>query len=423
MPDSNVHNLLQEINYFHEITRRISEKKPLDVLLREIMESCKELMNAEASSLMIYDEKEKILSFEVATGDKGEAVKKITCKIGEGIAGWVAMERTPLLIEDCYNDPRFNRDFDKKSNFRTRSMICAPMIHKDKLIGVIQVINKKNDTVFSERDFNLFNLLSSQCAIAIENAKLIEIQVMQEALNRELKTAREIQQNLLPSSLPKFNDVNLSAVLIPAKAVGGDFYNVYKINEDQTLIIITDVSGKSISASLIVSTICSAIVTYFDIIKNEFSLIDFVKCLNRVLIESTTPEKFATAWFGLYNHRDKILHSINAGHNTIYVFRSDGSVIELIKGGMFLGFSNMDYETEIITLQSKDILFFYTDGVPEAMNKNTEQYSDERLIKAIKGNSDLEPDIIIKKLIEDIKKFAGEAEQSDDITCGILKVS
>lgn len=415
-------DLIEEMNYVYKISQSISENKPLDVLLKEIMESCKVLMKAEASSLMIYEEKENNLVFRVATGDKGEIVKKISIELGEGIAGWVAENRQPLLIEDCYKDPRFNPEFDKKSNFRTKSMLCVPLIHKEKLVGVIQVINKKNNKPFNERDLNVFNILASQCAISIENAKLVKVQIQQEALNREIKIAREIQQNLLPSKLPEISGIDIFATLIPAKQVGGDYYNIYQINESETLFLICDVTGKSISASLIVSTIYSSIVTYFDLKKEKFDLKDFVRCLNRVLIESTTSEKFVTAWFGIYNSDTKNIQSINAGHNTTYIFKQDGSFIELIKGGVFLGIADMEFETEDIKMKSGDVLIYYTDGVPEAMNTEVEQYSDERLISTIQKNINSDVQVILNEILNDVKSFVKEADQSDDITIGVLKV-
>ncbi|MDZ4711093.1 MAG: GAF domain-containing SpoIIE family protein phosphatase [bacterium] len=414
-------NILREMSYVTQITQSISEDKPLDVLLNEIMESCKLLMNAEASSLLIYDEAEDHLYFSIATGEKGEGVKNIICKMGEGIAGWVAANRTPLLIEDCYEDPRFNREFDMQSNFRTKSMLCVPMIHREKLIGVIQVINKRHGEIFTERDLNIFQILSSQCAISIENARLINVRIQQEALNRELKTAREIQQNLLPSKFPEFKDIDVSMILIPAKQIGGDYYNIYTVIPDQTLFFICDVSGKSISAALIVSTIFSSIITYFKLNK-EFNLIEFVKCLNNVLIDSTTDEKFATCWFGLYNHNDRKLHSINAGHNTIYVFKKNGEKVELNDGGLMLGCVEYDFVAEEITMERDDILFLYTDGVPEAMSKSGEFYGDDRGPELIQKFSDKPANIILKNILRDIEQFTAGADQSDDITCGILKI-
>ncbi|HMS65470.1 MAG TPA: SpoIIE family protein phosphatase [Ignavibacteria bacterium] len=419
---SEMESLIAEMNYVNKISRSISENKPLNVLLNEIMESCKIVMNAEASSLMIYEEKENKLVFRVATGGKGDIVKLISIDLGEGIAGWVALHKEPLLIEDCYKDPRFNPEFDKKSNFKTKCMICVPMIHREKLVGVIQVINKKDDQTFSERDLNIFNILASQCAISIENAKLVHVQIQQEALNRELIIARDIQQNLLPSSIPKIKNIEISATLIPAKQVGGDYYNFYKLNENETLFLICDVSGKSISAALIVSTIYSSIVTYFELNKNSFDLKDFVKCLNRVLIESTTSEKFATCWFGIINSESKKIQSINAGHNTTYVFKKDKTLIELKTGGLFLGCIDMEFESEEVQMESGDVLFYYTDGVPEAMNLDLEQYTDERLIKTVQENIDSDSEGIMKAVFNDVKSFVKDADQSDDITIGAVKV-
>jgi len=414
--------LVKEMKYLNKITQSISEIKPLEILLCEIMESCKILMNAEASSLLIYNEEENILFFEVATGEKSTEVKKIICKMGEGIAGWVAQRREPLLIDDCYKDERFNPESDKRNNFITRSMICVPMIHKEKLVGVIQVINKKNEDTFSERDLMVFKILASQCAVAIENAKLLEIQIEQEALNRELKTAREIQQNLLPVKLPEFKDLDIAAVLIPAKEIGGDYYNVFKISDDKTLFIIADVTGKSISAGLIVSTIYAAVITYFDQNQEKFELKDFVNCLNRILLKSTTAEKFATGWFGLYDHSSKTLESVNAGHNVTYVLNSNAELSELKTGGLFLGCFDLEYISESVTLNSGDVVFYFTDGVNEAMDSEQNQFGDDRLEKLIRENLNNSADSILQYLLKDIDKFVGDAEQSDDITCGLIKV-
>ncbi len=121
-------NLVDGMNYVLDISQRISENKPLDILLAEIMDSCKTLMNAEASSLLLYNEIEDKLFFHVATGDKGNEIKKISCNMGEGIAGWVAVNRTPLLIKDCHEDERFNPEFDKKTGFITKDMISVKQI-------------------------------------------------------------------------------------------------------------------------------------------------------------------------------------------------------------------------------------------------------------------------------------------------------
>lgn len=429
MPDKNknnldeLQNLVEGMNYVLDISQRISENKPLDVLLAEIMDSCKTLMNAEASSLLLYNENEDKLFFHVATGDKGHEVKKISCNMGEGIAGWVAVNRMPLLIKDCHEDERFNPEFDKKTGFITKDMICVPMIHKEKLIGVLQVINKKDKNIFSETDLKLFVILASQCAVSIENAELMEEKIKQETLNREVKIAREIQQRLLPEGFPGFENLEIASELIPAKQVGGDYYNIYKISATKTLFFVSDVSGKSISASLIVSTIYSYIVTYFNLNKDKFDLNNFVQTLNKVLIESTTSEKFATCWFGLFNHETNSMQSINAGHNSIYVFRTGGVIEELNKGGIFLGCVESEFETEEIILNDGDVFVFYTDGVTEAMSIDYQQYGDDRLKNVVKDNFNLPSGEILKLILADIKDFVKDADQSDDITCCVVRIT
>jgi len=416
-------SMVQELNYLHHVSQRISEKKEIDVLLHEIMDSCKEVTNAEASSLLIYDEKEKNLYFEVALGDKGEAVKKIACKLGEGIAGWVAEQRKPLLVPDCYADPRFNPEFDKQSGFKTKSMLCVPMLKDEKLVGVIQVINKKHGKQFTNRDLNIFQILASQCGISIENARLTEVQIRQKAFEKELEMARMIQNNLLPDVLPELGDLDLAFRLKSAKEVGGDYFNVYRLDDDHTLFFICDVSGKSISAALIVSTICSCMMTYQKVKAGETDLKNIVTALNRVLVESTTDEKFATAWFGLYHHSSRKLMSINAGHNNTFIFREGALFKELNAGGMFLGLADVPFESEEIELQSGDVFVCFTDGVSEAMSKDGGFYGEERLINRVTESCSLPAGEILNSIFNDVFEFTTGADQSDDITCGVVKVN
>ena len=416
-------NIIEEMKFLYKITQKLSEKKSLPRLLHEIMESSKLLMNAEASSLLLYDPDDKKLYFQVATGEKGKLVKKFSMDLGVGIAGWVAKNKKPLLIEDCYKDSRFNPEYDKKSRFRTKSMICVPLIRKNKLLGVIEVINKRKGGKFDERDLTIFETLASQCAIAIENNRLIERQIEAEALERELETAREIQQKLLPSSLPEYEDIQIAAQLIPAKQVGGDYYNILKIDENQSLFFIADVTGKGIPAALIVSTIYSCLTSYLKLNRDQFDLMTLVIGMNKVLLESTTSTKFATSWFGLYSHDTKKLISVNAGHNPPYIFRhGNKDPLSLCTGGLFLGGLDGPYQSEEIQLKREDVLVFFTDGVTEAWNTKEVDYGEDRLIHVIFEQVKQSAENILSEIENDVKKHVGKAQQSDDFTCAIVKI-
>lgn len=143
------------------------------VIRRMAMEAITRLMNADVGSLLLVDNEKKELYFEVALGDKEDKVKEIRLKMGEGIAGWVAENGEPLLVQDVRKDPRFYKSADKKTDFVTRDMVCVPVKVKDKTIGVLQAINKKQG-VFTEDDLRLFQLFSNQVAIALDNARLYE---------------------------------------------------------------------------------------------------------------------------------------------------------------------------------------------------------------------------------------------------------
>ena len=412
----------ETLQFLHTLSQKISEKKPLPELMHEIMESSKELMDAEASSLLLYDPEDDKLHFKVATGEKGELMETFTVDMGAGIAGWVAEHRQPLLIEDCYQDSRFNPEYDKRSNFHTRSMICVPLVRHNELLGVIQVINKKAGGIFTEEDLFIFQTLAAQCAIAIKNYRLTQSQIAAETLARELATAREIQQNLLPVGLPEFDDLDVAAVILPAQEVGGDYFNVIRLSDIQSLFFVSDVSGKSISAALIVSILDACLHAFFKLQLDQFDLMKLVVMMNQVLIESTTSTKFATSWFGLYNHPASELISINAGHNPPYLFpQSSDDVKSLEEGGVFLGGYDLPYQFETVTLHSGDVLVIYTDGVTEAWNPAQEDYGDDRLIQTGLAHRNLSASEILNAIQKDVKAHVSGAPQSDDFTCLVIK--
>ncbi len=418
---ANLKFFVERLNFLHKVSQKISERKPLLRLLNEILEESKVVMEADASSLMLYDPAEKHLYFQVATGSKGKAVKRRIVRLGEGIAGWVAKHKQPLLIDDCYKDKRFDASHDEKLKYITRNMICVPLMRKNKLLGIMEAINKTNDGAFTQQDLHIFETLASQCAIAIENARLIEAQIETEALEQELETARTIQQNLL-QPIPEYKDLDAAAQLIPAKHVGGDYYNITRLNRRESLFLVADVSGKGIPAALIVSTICSCMQTFLKITE-RFDLKQFVGSLNKVLIDSTTQDKFVTCWIGLYDHENRTLSSVNAGHNPPYLFRKRNTApVTLEAGGLFLGIMDVTFEIESVQLKAGDVLVFFSDGITEAFNTKEEEYGEGALIKMVSGERNKSARQILDAVVTDVRRHAGRATQSDDLTCGIIKV-
>jgi len=148
----------------------------LDYLLQRIGDAAEQMLDCEASSIMLMDDSRKFLYFKVVTGEKGSALKKMTVAVGEGIAGWVALNRQSVVVNDARNDPRFAAQYDRQSGFKTRQLLAVPMIARGELIGVAEVLNRRDDRPFAEKDVSVLTSLSNLASIAILNTKLIQDQ-------------------------------------------------------------------------------------------------------------------------------------------------------------------------------------------------------------------------------------------------------
>ncbi|MFA7288125.1 MAG: SpoIIE family protein phosphatase [Melioribacteraceae bacterium] len=413
--------IFERLKFFESISLKITERKPLNELLDEIIIASQELLNSEAASLLLYHKSDNKLHFHTVHGDHTNELVSNSLEMGKGLAGTCAKTLEPFIINDCYSDERFNQDYDKITGFRTHNMICCPMLKDDSLVGVIQVMNKKDDLPYDKEDMNLFNALASQCAVSIENARLIEIEIKNKQMQYELDTARHIQEKYLQEKLPLFNDIDISIKLIPAKEVGGDYFNILKITPDKTLIFIGDVAGKSIPAALIVPVLYSFINSYALLKSTDFNLIDFTTAFNKFLITCTTSDKYATAWLGLIDHKLKTLESINAGHNPTMIINKNG-MKKLERGGFMLGVLDAPYISETDLLNPDDLIVFYTDGVTEAMDIDENEFGEENFENFLLEKYNQIPDEISTQLFETLKNYRADAEQSDDITLGILKI-
>ncbi|HJY82521.1 MAG TPA: GAF domain-containing protein, partial [Candidatus Binatia bacterium] len=240
----NLHTLL-------EVSKAMAREVRLDNLLPVIMEKTTEVMEADRSSLFLYDESSHELWSKIA---QGLELKEIRFPIGVGIAGDVAKTGKAANIPDAHQDPRFNPDFDKQTNYRTRSVLCLPLFNTNgKLVGVIQSLNKKTAEEFDEEDEALLEALAAHAVVALERARLTEAYVEKQRMEEALKLAHEIQMSILPKIFPPFpqcSEFDLYATIEPAREVGGDFYDFFLTEDDHLCFAIGDVSGKGVPASL-----------------------------------------------------------------------------------------------------------------------------------------------------------------------------
>jgi sigma-B regulation protein RsbU (phosphoserine phosphatase) len=382
------------------------------------MRKSQNVMQAEASSLMLVIEETNELEFKVALGPKATAVKPFRLPIGKGISGWVAESGEAVLIPDAYSDPRFDPSFDKRSGFKTRSMLCVPMIHKSKIVGVMTLLNKIDGTPFNESDQILFTIFATQAALSIENARLLFAAIEKERLDKELQVASEIQNLLIPQSLPKSTYLEIAAEYIPCKEVGGDFYDVIQIDENRHIFVVADVSGKGIPGALVVSNMQATLRAF---LQYSDDLLPIVTRLNESITRQTTADRYITFFIGLYDHQKSSLTYINAGHNPPLLVHRNGQIKELKTGGIFIGFMPWEYESETVPFRKGEQLILYTDGLVEAMNKKEIEFDMTGLKSTVRENMNISTDALKNEIIKRVHKHTGNMPLADDFTLLITR--
>ena len=244
------------------------------------------------------------------------------------------------------------------------------------------------------------------------------------SIKGDLAVAREIQQAILPRIFPPFPEetasMDIAASMNAAKDVGGDFYDFFRIDNDRIGFTIADVSGKGVPAAIFMA-VARTLIRATGI--RGVSPAECITYINALLSQEAVNNMFVTVFYGIYNiHTGEVTYA-NAGHNPPYLVRADGSVemLPLSKDIVAGAFDDFQYSQESLQLEPGDTLLLYTDGVTEAINTEDKEYGEGRLEKQLAQCSNLSCQEIIDKVKEDVKAFAGEAEQSDDITLFALK--
>jgi phosphoserine phosphatase RsbU/P len=298
--------------------------------------------------------------------------------------------------------------------------LIVPMQIKGETKGLILLGKRKSDLHYSKSDIEFVSSLGSMAIISIENARLFKETLEKQRLEKDLETARNIQNNLLPKSVPILLNFEISAFNKPARMVGGDYYDIVKLSENRLLFAIADVSGKGVPAALLMANIQAFLKS---ISKMNLSLSDATNLMNDLVAENTTMGSFITFFWGIIDNEKKELTYVNAGHNPPLHIRG-GRIHKLKKGGMILGVMEtmVPYQSEIVQLESEDAIILFTDGITEAMNTKWDEFSDERLETLCLEKYREDSQKLLSYIKTSVEEFTRGAEQSDDITCLIIKV-
>jgi len=399
-----------------ELQRRVQELQTLFELSKEFN--------------LLIDEARAVRTLEFAIMGQTGARKFAICLLHESKVKIVVnrlpgIEKFNFLQESfgktlCFSDQptRLSEMLEKFPSVKRLMEIGAEVVVPFQLQGdghgVLVLGERMSKASYTDSEINFLSSLCNLAAMAIDNARLFEESLAKQRLEEELNLAHAIQENLLPRKMPKFARCDVKTYHIPTKQVGGDYFDVIKLDENLLCVAIADVSGKGFPAALLMANLQSA---FHALIASGMQLVKICGRLNNIVYENTDVDKFITFFAAIYNSQDGTLSYVNAGHNYPFLIKSDGGVIRLDKGGLMLGvMQDVKYETGEEKIKNEDLLYLFTDGVNEALNLKAEQFTEKKLEEVLAANSNRTASKILETVKNEISSFVGDAPQSDDIT-------
>lgn len=316
--------------------------------------------------------------------------------------------------------------------------MLIPLRGRNRLLGVMALGPKRSEEPYSRSDRGLLQSVALHTGLSIENSELMHslanAAAQRERIDREIEVAREVQERFLPQSYPVVAGIELAGGYRAAQSVGGDYYDFIEMNgaggsdgEGASLlgIAIGDVSGKGISAALLMASLRASLRSLTR--KSNGDLAAMVREINELVYESSANSRYATFFFAQLDAASRRLTYVNAGHNApAVVRRNDGTNAEVLRleaGGPVVGLMDeCEYSQSCLTLQPGDILVAFTDGISEAMNHDEEEWSEDRLIDCLTRCGEMPAAALVERLMAAADEFAGGAPQHDDMTVLILKV-
>jgi sigma-B regulation protein RsbU (phosphoserine phosphatase) len=405
-----------------EITRKISRSLNLEEVLAQVMDTLASLLPYEAAGIYIIRRdlhtteggtSSLVFHAEAVRGYDIEELMELRLKLGEGLIGWVAQTAEAVVVSDVRADPRY-----VNARKETRSEVVAPIISNDEVIGVFDL---ESDVLnaYTEGDRQLLMLLASQVAIIVEKAMLHEQLVEKKRLEAQLEVARQVQLALLPERDPVVEGFDISAYNFSTEEVSGDYYDFVKPYEDHLGLVIADVSGKGVPASLLMAFLRASLRAAIHI---GYAPNVAMGKVNYLLWESIEQHQFVTAFYGMLDATNRTLAFVNAGHNPMLVLNADGSSRFVERGGLPLGlFKDTRYYEYYLPIDSGQTLVLYTDGATEAQSLAGVEYGRDRLVEVVLASRERRAREMIDYIYNDIFEWTGGRGSSDDVTFVIIK--
>jgi serine phosphatase RsbU (regulator of sigma subunit) len=407
---------LRTVNALLAVSRALGSSVELRDLLPTIVKQATAVMGTEQAALYLRD------------GPKGRLTPRYADRALDlldggldyatrGVVGRVASGGRLANVANPDADADFDAAVDNPTGGELRNLLALPIIDADEnTIGVLRVGNRIEPGAFERDDEILLDALVTQIVVALDRARLTEVYVEKQKLDETLRLAASIQMNMLPHDFSgrELERVDLHALLIPAKEVGGDFYDFFAAGDGRLLFVVADVSGKGMAAALFMAKAKT-------LIKAHASVIDAPEAIlaraNDELAVNNDDGMFVTVFLAQFDPRTGLLRYANAGHNPPFRIAPDGTVSRVpVPRTLALGLmEGVAYRSDEIQMWAGEALFVYSDGINEAMNAADEQFEYTRM-EAVLASAPRSARAIDDAMLAAVREFAAGAEQSDDIT-------
>jgi len=396
------------------ITRALAVTTELDALLRQIAESACAMLDCERASIFLHDSKTNELWTKIALGSK-----EIRVASSAGIVG-AAFSRNELIhVPDPYNDPRFNPEPDRRSGFRTRSLLTVPMSDVDgKPIGVLQAVNKRGQG-FLPADLLLAQMLADQAGVAIQRFRLQQAAVEGAELRREMTLARDVQQALIPKDPPRVPGLLCCGYTKPASITGGDGFDLWACADGSLGVFLGDASGHGIAPAMVVAQARTLLRSLCELQTDPLELISRV---NARLTQDMAAGRFVTMFVGIVDSSG-LLRWSSGGHGPILLQRAAGASVETLDPpGPPVGVLDpfLGDATEPVRIEPGGRLVVLSDGLFEAFSPAGEQLGIApiaELVQSFTGS----PEGLLAELQAMVLRWQQKDEPKDDQTVVIVQ--
>lgn len=409
-----LHRQLQVYKGLVEVSALINGITDSDELLPAILDVARRVLNLEAASLFLVNAAGDLDLAIASGGGLRISEQRITVPRGRGVAGWVLEHGTPLLVPDAYRDPRFFPEVDRLTGYRTRSILCVPLLRDGKEIGVLQGLNPVGRESFDMTDLEAFTAYGNLAATAIDKLRTIERQREQQRTAQEFAFAREIQTSFLPRTLPRSGELEFAATYRPARNVGGDFYDVFESAPGEYYFVIGDVAGKGIPAALLMAQALSMLRS---VLKPGITPAEALTRWNAMLAGRTIRGMFITALLGRIVATSREVEIASAGHcSPVRVSPAHPPTELKVRGAPPLGIvPRISCEHQSLTLMPGEWLVLFTDGLVESFDENRVPLDRSGVLQSLGRSFHSASDVIDAVNTVELN-HRGHAEPHDDLT-------